>query len=347
MSDAPEEKDWAEEEELLIELDPETGRLEGVGRGLDYGPRVARLFPEAYDYATLLEDAKIVDGSEEASFWLACDAEPRSELERLALAIFRAHVPAGEPHDRSRSGAEWWIQRRTAEGRDAAAAELAGASIPFHWDADETLKGLYSLYLHPPLSTVTYLTHGGAPTCVAPMRVAPDGALDLGVEAPSLLLAYPTAGKHLCFDGRLLHAAPDALARTPFAGARVTFLVNVWLDHVPCGIQRYAGPPLSLPAAGGPGLLCDSVGPTAVPLAKSDVTHVFPLRAAEDLVLFATLPPEAVLRARLPTEEGLYELAFPAGGGLVLGAFDASDDGEDREDEEGGARKRARTGDVE
>ena len=56
MSDAPEEKDWAEEEELLIELDPETGRLEGVGRGLDYGPRVARLFPEAYDYATLLED---------------------------------------------------------------------------------------------------------------------------------------------------------------------------------------------------------------------------------------------------------------------------------------------------
>lgn len=209
MSDAPPEdaaadKNWAEEEELLIELDPETGRLDGVGRGLDYGPRVARLFPRAYDYATLLEDARIVDGSEEASFWLACDTEPRSELERLALAVFRAHVPAGEPHDRSRSGAEWWIQRRTAEGgRDAADAELAGASIPFHWDADETLKGLYSLYLHPPLSTVTYLTYGGAPTCVAPMRVAPDGALDLGVEAPSLLLAYPAAGKHLCFDGRL------------------------------------------------------------------------------------------------------------------------------------------------
>lgn len=112
---------------------------------------------------------------------------------------------------------------------------------------------------------------------------------------------------------------------------------------MPCGIQRYAGPPLSLPAAGGPGVLCEAAGPTAVPLAKSDVTHVFPLRAAEDLVLVMSLPPEAVLRNLLPTEEGLYELAFPAGGGLVLGALDASDDGEeDGEDEEGGARKRAR-----
>ena len=42
------------------------------------------------------------------------------------------------------------------------------------------------------------------------------------------------------FDGRLLHGAVEALsAGPPVDGMRCTFLVNVWLNHVPIGLDLY------------------------------------------------------------------------------------------------------------
>jgi hypothetical protein len=73
-------------------------------------------------------------------------------------------------------------------------------------------------------------------------------------------VSYPRIGKHVAFDGRWLHGAPEALSAVSMSDEdvgvgkrrtsvsddgddddrdprrrrrRVTFLVNVWLDHVP------------------------------------------------------------------------------------------------------------------
>ena len=114
------------------------------------------------------------------------------------------------------------------------------------------------------VSTVTYLTGGGAPTAVLDRRAEFDG----GVSSDPIsagALCYPKVGRHLSFDGRLLHAAPTELAapETQTAGTgegtgggagggrgaaagegeeRVTFLVNVWLQHRPNGIRPFPEP---------------------------------------------------------------------------------------------------------
>jgi len=47
-------------------------------------------------------------------------------------------------------------------------------------------------------------------------------------------VSWPKWGKQITFDGKFLHGAPAELARGPTRGEqRVTFLVNVWLNHKP------------------------------------------------------------------------------------------------------------------
>ena len=119
----------------------------------------------------------------------------------------------------------------------------------------------------------------GAPTLVLNQTCAPDGAVvpvpstlpranaasaaagdEIAAAAPgeqilspgiaSGFLSFPRAGKHLVFDGRLLHGVPADLAAIDPGGAppastsaqqplapRVTLLVNVWLGHQPIGIE--------------------------------------------------------------------------------------------------------------
>ena len=109
-----------------------------------------------------------------------------------------------------------------------------------------------------------------------------DGNVDTESRVASAAMCFPAVGRHLSFDGRLLHAAPrdlapptplpaeaaslptdaapaigDATRPAPVAtttataaacpdpdrplapGARVTFLVNVWLQHRPNGIRPF------------------------------------------------------------------------------------------------------------
>lgn len=89
--------------------------------------------------------------------------------------------------------------------------------------ADATKK-----FIHPHVATVTYLSDAGAPTMVVhhqPMAFR-------GTESVRhAFISHPRLGKHMSFDGRLLHGVPPELIapRTPSSYTRITVLVNVWL----------------------------------------------------------------------------------------------------------------------
>ena len=50
-------------------------------------------------------------------------------------------------------------------------------------------------------------------------------------------LSLPAAGKHVSFDGALLHGAPDDLAPLAPSALRLTFLANVWLNYRPSSLE--------------------------------------------------------------------------------------------------------------
>jgi hypothetical protein len=171
--------------------------------------------------------------------------------------------------------------------------------VGLHFDADYGLEDqVPNLLLHPRLATVTYLTGaGGAPTvvfdCPSPhsQQRQPeqnsaaaakaksnsdksdededdDDAIMMswhGTSVRKAWISHPKVGKHIAFDGRLLHGAPatffpaaDAACdekevKPPAAkrakrsnneneqaenlhhekNQRITFLVNIWINHCP------------------------------------------------------------------------------------------------------------------
>jgi hypothetical protein len=142
-----------------------------------------------------------------------------------------------------------------------------------HFDADYGLEDQApGLLIHPRIATVTYLSDIGAPTLVLDRKSpSPNAVEELGGEIRRGWLSAPRTGKHVAFDGRLLHGAPatffpgldpsssaeepprkkqklepgdENAVTVPTAAAippsaeppqsqRVTFLVNVWLNHCP------------------------------------------------------------------------------------------------------------------
>jgi hypothetical protein len=114
------------------------------------------------------------------TYWMPADGDTKARcaLEQFALDIFHHHVPEDLDYDRETSGAEWWCQLRPSPhktGRYSAAAQECSDEdddgskdpfvngISFHVDKDEELRLLTggSTYVHPHLSTVTYLTNIG------------------------------------------------------------------------------------------------------------------------------------------------------------------------------------------
>lgn len=94
--------------------------------------------------------------------------------------------------------------------------------------------------MFPQVSTVTYLTEGGAPTVV--LDRVPDSFSGAVSSEPidEAAACFPEVGRHLAFDGRKLHAAPKALSASKGPPeVRATFLVNCWLDHRPSGVSPF------------------------------------------------------------------------------------------------------------
>lgn len=149
-----------------------------------------------------------------------------------------SRLPAvGESSERAEAGAEFWVQSRRA-----------GEPINWHWDKDEQLRDAHGVVVHPLLSTVTYLTTGGAPTVLFDIRVGTDGELEVpkrgegGVRRVAALVSHPRASKMLVFNGRLLHGCPPELAEPSDdadSAERLTLLINIWRGHRPVGVPRF------------------------------------------------------------------------------------------------------------
>lgn len=166
-------------------------------------------------------------------FFRACDV-PRFALETLALEIFQFHTKNVKEFDPQNSGAEWWAQ-----------CVDSNSTIGFHWDRDYGKEDEMGINVYPKLATVTYLTKCGGPTLIVNKKgLERSKSSHVGVS-DELFISSPKIGKHIAFDGPLLHAAPSDL----IAGGndksnvdemddtgifkRVTFLVNIWINNKP------------------------------------------------------------------------------------------------------------------
>ena len=216
-----------------------------------------------------------------ATFFVPAQMTPRCALEELALDIFKAHTKGlkeGEHYDPERSGAEWWTLVLESGDNNAAAAKKGNDEdsdedeeddeVGMHFDADYGLEAQLPNYmLHPRVATITYLSDCGVPTLILD-KVSPPpndaSKKSLNGDVSTGWISHPQFGKHVAFDGRLLHGAPGTffpaqvreganstdskrrkldyrpdylgggLAQTdPTPGKRVTFLVNIWLNHCP------------------------------------------------------------------------------------------------------------------
>lgn len=166
------------------------------------------------------------------TFWLACEDTPRSLAEGVVASILTHHVRGTPSGDRGAIGAEWWVQ-------DMATDVAHADGLTFHYDKDETLAEV-GIGLWPALATVTYLsTCAAMPTVVLGATAAdPEGS-----PIPEAVVSFPEVGKHIAFDGMLLHGVPgrDVVAFTRHgageAPRRLSLLVNIWIGFRPALVQ--------------------------------------------------------------------------------------------------------------
>ena len=165
----------------------------------------------------------------------------RCTFERLALSVMHHHAPSDGCLGPGRQvrGVEWWVQARSSSGSHE-------PSMGLHFDSDEVLKGIEGVHTTPWLATVTYLGSRGAPTVILPIVGDSEGHAELLPEmsaASGTFVSYPIAGKHVAFDGGLLHGVLSQMSShgttthdDPFV--RCTVLVNIWCNHRPLSAKR-------------------------------------------------------------------------------------------------------------
>ena len=246
------------------------------------------------DPHTFINDCKTVftartmeDGaaySAGTTYFIPAMMKPRCALEALALTIFHAHTKGLEQMYKSeQSGAEFWTlvmdaappkiyEYEDTNNNNYEEDNEDHAEVGIHFDADYGLEDqVPGMLLHPRLATVTYLSDVGAPTLVL-NKQSPTPGINIvdkfGGDVDKGWLSGPKFGKHIAFDGRLLHGAPATFfpgsnddknisqsdeTHEPHAKRqkvmnnqnqenskdkqepklRVTFMVNIWLNHCP------------------------------------------------------------------------------------------------------------------
>jgi hypothetical protein len=225
--------------------------------------RISVLEENSDFYRHLQRQAKRLVARSKDTFWLQASTGDGDlcDFELLALIIFRRHCEHYFRWSRDDvngaekcgvAGAEWWVQLKSVSHGSGShrLLELHGKgseAVDLHYDKDESMAESFGLGFFPALSTVTYLTDSkdAAPTLVFSHRYDQEDNENIS----EMLISHPfPSGKHLVFDGRLLHGAPSHYAlrqqsdgprdsRNDDVEVRITFLVNIWLDHKPVGVH--------------------------------------------------------------------------------------------------------------
>ncbi|GMH47486.1 hypothetical protein TrLO_g2712 [Triparma laevis f. longispina] len=150
---------------------------------------------------------------------------PLTDMESYARDVFNLHTQNLDVGPSS--GAEFWCQVKPTS---------SDSSIDLHYDKDEYLSENFTLGSFPLKSTVTYLTASRQPTVIFD-HCYEDREDEVIKEAR---VCYPRRGKHVVFNGKLLHGAVDEEEFRGFyvgeemeEDVRVTFLVNVWVNSRP------------------------------------------------------------------------------------------------------------------
>ena len=218
--------------------------------------------------------------SEGRAFWINADEEPRFFAEAYALRLFRHYTAAEKGVDGSLSGAEFW----------PLVIGAADGDVSPHYDKDYGAEDS-GRHLYPRVGTVTYLADaGGSTVFFQQLECSP-----LPCDISRGWLSKVASGKLVAFDGRLLHCASTQLVRSasPSSCERVTFLVNVWINHRPLD-------PIPCPYVPGAPFAAPSFGPFPAP----DVLPAVPV--SEDAVLVEMkIDPLRLLHFRAPMVRAL------------------------------------------
>jgi hypothetical protein len=177
---------------------------------------------------TLLKDAaQLKSGGVSGNYkdakgttWWQPKKEPRRfSLEQMIEVIGRLDFPDGMP--KHIVGAEYWVQIRRGD-----------ADGGFHYDKDESAASNKQRMIFPSMSTITYLTDGGAPTVILNQTTNQFGNDEVPAVPSEGYLSFPVAGKHLHFNGHAQHGVAGPVCQENCEADRIVLLVN-WWDHVP------------------------------------------------------------------------------------------------------------------
>jgi hypothetical protein len=204
-------------------------------------PHLARTWTCLDDAHSLIASARreaccLAELANGKTFWLSMNGGHclRCSLEALVRQIYELHIPANSSTVSEDAGAEFWVQVCNTH-----------ESIPFHFDKDEIEsrhgKSPIETWLHPRLSTVTYLSNGGSPTVIfdtVGKQTVKDSTHFRHSPPTQAFVSFPRIGKHLAFSGKLLHGtAPELCTSRTAESPRITLLVNVWTRRRPLGVD--------------------------------------------------------------------------------------------------------------
>jgi hypothetical protein len=221
-------------------------------------------------YYQLLEgddhnDVSIISGAE---WWV--QVKPNKTFSRIAKVIPAAGIVEEVNDDDDHHHHQQQQQTKQPQQQHFVSSSSNNQAIDLHYDKDEALAEAFGLGWFPTLSTVTYLTSGNhnnhnstTSSMMAPTLILPHTYNQPETKVMDyMMVCHPRVGKHVVFDGRLLHGAPahDALREKPRPydivdnnnnndnndddednhdehDMRITFLVNLWFTGRPAGVK--------------------------------------------------------------------------------------------------------------
>ena len=126
------------------------------------------------------------------TFWIGRDQAPRCAAERAIKLLQEFTFPdsLGGPSAFGVVGCKYWVQARGSD-----------SDVDFHYDKDESAASNKQRMIFPSLSTITYLTDGGAPTVILNQTTNQFGNDEVPAVPSEGYLSFPMAGKHLHFNG--------------------------------------------------------------------------------------------------------------------------------------------------